>query len=109
MNFHWLFGHKYKLKNVFYRAVVENSYGMDYYKIIVFGYYVCKCGKTKIESLRIPSMFVDNETFTKKIEYLRTLGYMENLEFYRWLIEDETSKEQTREKVNTQKEKQSTV
>lgn len=106
MNFHWLFGHKYKLKNLFYRAIIENNYGIDYYKIMVFGHYVCSCGETKTELLQTPSRFVDKETFIKKVEYLRVLGYKE---FYRWLIEDETSKEQTREKVNTQKEKQSTV
>ena len=101
MNFHWLFGHKYKLKKVFYRASVENHYGTNYYKITILGYYVCSCGETKINPLNIADGYMSKEQFDKRIEYLDLLGYVDNMKFYGWLAY-ETSKEQAREKDNIQ-------
>lgn len=101
MNFHWLFGHKYELKKLFYRATTENSYGVNCYKITTFGYYVCSCGKTKIESLGITDMSMDEKRFGDKVNYLHSLGYIDNMKFYGWLAY-EASKEQTREKDNIQ-------
>ena len=104
MNLHWLFGHKYKLKKIFYRAAIENSYGVNYYKITTFGYYVCSCGKTKIEPLGITDLSMDDKRFENKVNYLSSLGYLNDMEFYGWLA-NEASKEQTRENIDT-KEKE---
>lgn len=104
MNFHWLFGHKYKLKKLFYIAEIENWYGANYYKVKAFGYYVCRCGKTKIESLKITDMSLDEKQFEEKINYLRSLGYLDDMEFYGWLA-NEASDEQKTENTNT-KEKE---
>lgn len=103
MNFHWLFGHKYKLKKLLYRAVIENSYGANYYRITAFGYYVCSCGKAKIEPLNITDMSMDEKRFEDKVNYLRSLGYVDNMEFYGWLA-NEASDEQKTEDTNTEEE-----
>lgn len=108
MNFHWLTGHKYKLKKLLYRAVIENRYGANYYKITAFGYYVCSCGKTKIVSLGITDMSVDEERFEEKVNYLRSLGYIDDMEFYGWLAY-EASDEQKTKAVDTKEEKQTSV
>ena len=101
MNLHWLLGHKYKLKKLFYCTVVENNYEVEYYKITIFGYYTCSCGETKIEQLNITDGYMSKERFNEKIEYLNSLGYVDNMKFYGWLAY-EASKEQTREKDNIQ-------
>ena len=85
MKFHWLFGHKYKLKKLFYIAGIENWYGANYYKVKAFGYYTCSCGKTKIEPLNITDTSMDEKRFEDKVNYLRSLGYVDDMEFYGWL------------------------
>ena len=101
MNFHWLFGHKYRLKKLFYRAIVETEYEIEFYKITIFGYYTCSCGETKIEPLDIIDGYMSRERFNEKIEYLNSLGYVDNMEFYGWLAY-EASKEQKTENTNTE-------
>ena len=103
MNFHWLTGHKYKLKKLFYRAVVENEYEIDFYKITIFGYYTCSCGETKIEPLDIIDGYMSRERFNEKIDYLNSLGYVDNMKFYGWLAY-EASKEQETKNTNTEEE-----
>lgn len=102
MNFHWLTGHKHELNKLFYRAEIENRYGANYYKVKAFGYYVCRCGKTKIVPLKITDVSMDEKRFEEKINYLRSLGYVDDMEFYGWLAY-EASQEQKTETINTEK------
>lgn len=103
MNFHWLFGHKYKLKKLYYKSIIDNIYSIDYYKIIIYGYYRCDCGKDMIETLPITEESCSEKRFVEKVNYLRTLGYIDNMEFYDWLA-NETSEEQKTENANTKEE-----
>lgn len=102
MKFHWLTGHKHELNKLFYRAEIENIYGAIYYKITAFGYCVCSCGKTKIVPLKITDVSMDEKRFEEKINYLRSLGYVDDMEFYGWLAY-ETSQEQKTETIDTEK------